>query len=108
MWYVLPQLAGLGFSAMAQTYAISSLAEAKAYLVHPVLGRRLRDCVAAVLATHGRSVHEIFGSPDDLKFRSSLTLFSRAAPDEPLFGEALDRFFGGQPDSATLQILAKA
>lgn len=108
MWYVLPQVAGLGFSAMAQTYAIGSLAEARAYLAHPVLGRRLRDCVAAALAAPGRTAHEIFGSPDDLKFRSSLTLFAQAAPEEPLFRQALDRYFGGEADPATLRILGMA
>jgi len=107
MWYVFPQSAGLGRSAMAQTYAIGSLAEARAYLAHPVLGPRLRDCVAAALAVQGRTAHQIFGSPDDLKFRSSLTLFARAAPGEPLFGQALDRYFGGEPDPATLRILGE-
>jgi len=105
MWYVLPQVAGLGFSAMSQTYAIGSLAEARAYLDHALLGRRLRDCVAAVLAVEGRSAHQIFGSPDDLKFRSSLTLFAAAAPEEPLFRQALARYFDGEPDPATLKIL---
>jgi len=108
MWYVFPQSAGLGRSAMAQTYAIGSLAEARAYLAHPVLGPRLRDCVAAALAVQGRTAHQIFGSPDDLKFRSSLTLFARAAPGEPLFGQALDRYFGGEPDPATLRILGES
>ena len=105
MWYVFPQIAGLGSSAMAETYAIGSLAEARAYLAHPLLGARLRECVAAVLAVKGRSAHEIFGSPDDLKFRSSLTLFAEAAPDEPLFGRALERCFDGEPDPRTLEKL---
>ena len=105
MWYVLPQVAGLGSSAMAQAYAIGSLAEARAYLDHPVLGRRLRDCVAAVLVVQGRTAHQVFGAPDDLKFRSSLTLFAKAAPEEPMFREALERYFGGEPDPATLRIL---
>ena len=105
MWYVFPQIAGLGFSAMAQTYAIGSLAEASAYLDHPVLGERLRDCVRATLAVRGRSAHEIFGSPDDLKFRSSLTLFAEAAPGEPLFRAALDAYFAGAPDAATIEKL---
>ena len=105
MWYVFPQVAGLGSSAMARTYAICSLAEARAYLAHPVLGPRLREVVAAVLAVQGRTAHEIFGGPDDLKLRSSLTLFARAAPDEPLFRQALDQYFAGEPDARTLERL---
>ena len=108
MWYVFPQVAGLGSSAMARTYAIGSLAEAQAYLAHPVLGARLRDCLAAVLAVRGRSAHEIFGSPDDLKFRSSLTLFAQAAPANPQFRQGLERYFGGEADPATLQILGRS
>ncbi|CAN7470188.1 DUF1810 domain-containing protein [Phenylobacterium sp. LjRoot219] len=107
MWYVFPQIAGLGASAMAQTYAIGSLAEAKAYLAHPVLGPRLRDCVAAVNAVTGRSAHQIFGSPDDVKFRSSLTLFAQAAPGEPLFQQALAAYFAGAPDPRTLEELRR-
>jgi uncharacterized protein (DUF1810 family) len=105
MWYVFPQIAGLGSSATAQTYAIGSLAEARAFLAHPVLGPRLRACVAAVLAVPGRSAYEIFGSPDDLKLRSSLTLFAEAAPDEPLFRQGLERYFAGEPDPRTLDRL---
>jgi len=108
MWYVFPQIAGLGSSAMAQTYAIGSLAEAKAYLAHPLLGPRLRECVAAVNAVSGRTAHEIFGSPDDFKFRSSLTLFAEAAPDQPLFGQALAAYFAGEPDPRTLAALERA
>lgn len=108
MWYVFPQIAGLGFSAMAQRYAIGSLAEAKAYLAHPVLGPRLRACVAAVNALSGRTAHEIFGSPDDVKFRSSLTLFAAAAPQEPEFGQALATYFAGEPDPRTLDALKRA
>lgn len=108
MWYVFPQIAGLGFSAMAQTYAIGSLAEARSYLAHPVLGARLRACVAAVLAVEGRTAHEIFGAPDDVKFRSSLTLFARAGPDEPLFRQALEKYFAGRPDPRTLERLGQA
>src|SRR5690348_18193089 len=81
MWFVFPQLAGLGFSPMAQRYAIASLAEARAYLAHTLLGARLRECTELVLAIHGKSAHDIFGSPDDLKFRSCLTLFAEAVPD---------------------------
>lgn len=105
MWYVFPQLKGLGASAMAQAYAIVSLAEARAYLDHELLGQRLRDCAAAVLAVEGRSALQIFGAPDDLKFRSSLTLFARAAPDEPLFAANLDKYFAGAPDLRTLALL---
>jgi uncharacterized protein (DUF1810 family) len=102
MWFVFPQIAGLGFSAMSQRYAISSLDEARAYLAHPVLGSRLRQCVAVLLDVNGSSAHEIFGSPDDIKLHSSLTLFAQAAKDEPLFAEALARFFEGRPDRSTL------
>lgn len=102
MWFVFPQIAGLGASAMSQRYAISSLAEARAYLAQPVLGPRLKECVAILLEGTGGSAHDIFGSPDDRKLHSSLTLFHQAAPDEPLFGRALERFFGGRPDPATL------
>ena len=102
MWFVFPQIAGLGFSAMAQRYAIASLAEASAYLSHPVLGARLRECTGLVLAVQNRSIDEIFGSPDDMKFHSCMTLFAQAAPDEPLFKDALQKYFGGAPDTATL------
>ena len=105
MWFVFPQLAGLGSSAMAQRYAISGVEEARAYLAHPVLGPRLREAAAAVNAVEGRSIHDIFGSPDDLKFRSSMTLFSEAAPDGAVFREALAKYFGNEPDPATLRIL---
>ena len=105
MWFVFPQLAGLGFSAMAQRYAIGSLGEAQAYLAHPVLGPRLRECSGLVLAARERDIHRIFGSPDDLKFRSCMTLFQRAAPGEPVFGHCLDRFFGGAPDPQTIALL---
>ena len=105
MWFMFPQLAGLGFSAMAQRYAISGLDEAQAYLQHPVLGERLRVCTAAVNAVTGRTAHEVFGSPDDMKFRSSMTLFGRAAPAEPAFRTALKRYFDGQEDPRTLEKL---
>lgn len=101
MWFVFPQLVGLGSSPMAQAYAISGLEEARAYLAHPVLGPRLLAGTNAVNAVAGRSAHEIFGSPDDLKFRSSMTLFARAAPDEPAFRAALAKFFEGQEDPRT-------
>jgi uncharacterized protein (DUF1810 family) len=106
MWFVFPQIAGLGFSPMAQRYAIASLEEAKAYLAHPVLGPRLRVCTEAVLSVQGRSAHTIFGSPDDLKFHSSMTLFRQTAPGEALFTAALAKYFGGQDDAATLAKLA--
>jgi len=102
MWFVFPQIAGLGFSAMAQRYAIASLDEAKAYLRHPILGPRLEDCTRLVIAVDGRSAHDIFGSPDDMKFRSSMTLFARAAPNG-VFGEALEKYFNGEADSETLR-----
>ncbi|MCJ2135025.1 DUF1810 domain-containing protein [Methylobacterium sp. J-026] len=102
MWFIFPQIAGLGSSPMAQRYALGSLAEARAYLAHPVLGARLRACTTAVNAVSGRSARAIFGSPDDVKFRSSLTLFSAAAPDEALFAEALARYFAAEPDPLTL------
>src|SRR6516165_6897050 len=92
MWYVFPQIAGLGSSPMAQRYAIGSLDEARAYFAHPVLGPRLRDVTTAILGVQARSAHDIFGSPDDMKLRSSLTLFAQAAPDERLFRQALDKY----------------
>lgn len=107
MWFIFPQIAGLGSSPMAQRYAIGSLDEARAYLAHPVLGERLRACTAAVNRVSGRSAHAIFGSPDDMKFRSSMTLFSAAAPDEPLFAEALATYFAAEPDPLTLAKLGK-
>ena len=102
MWFIFPQVAGLGSSAMSRRYAISSLDEARAYLDHPVLGPRLRQCVTILLDLDSLSAHAIFGSPDDMKLRSSLTLFMQAAPEELLFRRALERYFDGQPDVATL------
>jgi uncharacterized protein (DUF1810 family) len=102
MWFVFPQIAGLGSSPMAQRYAIASRAEAAAYLAHPVLGPRLRECTRLVLAVEGRTLHDIFGSPDDMKFRSSMTLFAEAAPGEEAFRSALDKYFSGDSDAATL------
>ena len=101
MWFVFPQIAGLGSSPMARRYAISSLAEAAAYLAHPVLGPRLVDCARAVLQIDAARAEEIFGSIDAIKLRSSMTLFARADPDEPVFGQVLDRFYAGRPDRAT-------
>lgn len=105
MWFVFPQLAGLGSSPMAQRYAIKSAAEASAYLLHPVLGPRLRECTRLVNAIEGRDIHAIFGSPDDMKFRSSMTLFSAASSENAEFLAALDKYFGGAPDEATLAML---
>jgi uncharacterized protein (DUF1810 family) len=104
MWFVFPQLKGLGRSATAQHYGIGSKAEAQAYWAHPILGTRLRQCTALVLAVDGRSAHAIFGSPDDLKFHSCMTLFAHAT-SEPLFARALEKFFDGRPDAATLELL---
>jgi uncharacterized protein (DUF1810 family) len=106
MWFVFPQLKGLGSSPMAQVYGIESLAEARAYLAHTVLGPRLVLCTEAVLAIEGKSLNAIFGSPDDLKFCSSMTLFSRAAEETAdVFRRALDRFCAGREDSRTLALL---
>lgn len=105
MWFVFPQLAGLGFSHRAQLYGISSLDEARAYLAHPVLGPRLVECTDLVNAVEGRTAHDIFGSPDDMKFRSSMTLFALASPDEPAFGVALAKYFDGRRDERTLELL---
>jgi uncharacterized protein (DUF1810 family) len=105
MWFVFPQIAGLGRSPMAQRFAIGSLDEARAYLAHPVLGPRLLECAEILTELAGTSAQDVFGGIDALKLRSSMTLFARAAPDQPLFGEVLDRYFGGEPDSATLERL---
>jgi len=105
MWFVFPQLAGLGHSETARRYGLASAGEAAAYLAHPVLGPRLRTCVAAALAIEGRSAREVFGTPDDLKFRSCLTLFARVANDPADFQAALDQYYGGAPDPASLRIL---
>ncbi len=105
MWFVFPQIAGLGSSPTARHFALRSVDEARAYLDHPVLGTRLRECVGILLGMEENSAFAIFGSPDDLKLRSSLTLFAAAAPDEMMFAEALKKFFGGIPDDATLKRL---
>lgn len=104
MWYVFPQLAGLGRSPMAQRYAIASLDEARAYLAHPILGRRLLECTMLMLAPGDKSATEILGSPDDLKFHSSMTLFAIAAPERPEFQAALDKYFAGERDAGTLRL----
>lgn len=105
MWFIFPQIAGLGHSAMSMRYAISTLAEAETYLKHPILGRRLRECVRLVMLVEGRSAHEILGTPDDMKFHSCLTLFANAAPEDQLFRDALEKYFSGDEDPATLQRL---
>ena len=105
MWFVFPQIAGLGRSPVSQAFAISSLEEARAYLAHPVLGPRLIECATIVAQTPGRTAEQIFGGIDALKLRSSVTLFLRAAPDEPAFGKVLARYFDGQPDPATDRLL---
>jgi uncharacterized protein (DUF1810 family) len=107
IWFVFPQLAGLGQSAMSREYAISSLDEAAAYLRHPVLGPRLVECVDAVRAARGRSIDEVFG-PDAVKFRSSMTLFARADPTSDTFRDALDECCGGREDPRTVALLAPA
>ena len=106
MWYIFPQISGLGSSAMAREFAISSLTEAAAYLDHPVLGPRLRTCTERVNAIEGRSIEEVFGYPDHLKFHSSMTLFARAAPNEPAFQAALQKFFAAKLDQLTLDRLS--
>jgi uncharacterized protein (DUF1810 family) len=105
MWFVFPQIAGLGQSPISRRYAISSLDEAKAYLSHPVLGPRLIDCARVVAGLGSDSAEEVFGGIDALKLRSSMTLFARADPRNPVFGEVLDAYFGGEPDPATLRLL---
>jgi uncharacterized protein (DUF1810 family) len=101
IWFIFPQVAGLGQSPMSQRFAIASLDEARTYLAHPVLGAHLRECAGIVLATRGRTAEEIFGPLDAMKVRSCMTLFHRAAPDEPIFTQVLDRYFGGVTDEAT-------
>jgi uncharacterized protein (DUF1810 family) len=107
MWFIFPQVAGLGRSVTSQTFAVTSLAEAAAYVAHPTLGPRLRECAALVAGIEGRSIDEIFGHPDDLKFHSSMTLFARAAPGEPIFGACLQKYFGGRPDPQTLALVSR-
>jgi len=108
MWFVFPQIDGLGLSATSRRYAIRSRAEAVAYLQHPVLGSRLRECTQAVLAVEGRSARDIFGVPDDMKLRSSATLFAQVSPPGSEFHQLLDRCFDGRPDGKTLELLERA
>jgi uncharacterized protein (DUF1810 family) len=105
MWFIFPQIRGLGRSPVSIEYAISSRAEALAYLQHPVLGPRLKECTQLVLNVEGRSAEQIFGSPDDMKFRSSMTLFAQVSADDDIFSRALQQYFGGAPDQLTLDRL---
>ncbi|MBN1835126.1 MAG: DUF1810 domain-containing protein [Spirochaetales bacterium] len=106
MWYVFPQVEGLGHSGTSRFYAIRSLEEARRYLEHPVLGKRLLECAEALLGVRGRSASQIFGYPDDMKLRSAMTLFSRAAAHSPsVFDRVLERYFQGEPDGRTLALL---
>jgi len=105
MWFVFPQIAGLGQSLISRRYAISSLAEARAYLAHPVLGPRLTECSAVVAELSGRTAEQIFGGIDAMKLRSCMTLFSHADPERPVFGQVLDRYFAGVPDPATERLI---
>jgi len=107
MWFVFPQIAGLGFSEMSQRYAIADAREARAYLAHPVLGPRLRACFQATLAVDGRTAHQIFGSPDDVKLRSSATLFAAVSEPDSVFQQVIDKYFDGQPDLQTQQLLER-
>lgn len=105
MWFVFPQMAGLGLSAMSQRYAIHDLDEARAYLAHPLLGSRLRECCTALLALQGRSAHQILGSPDDMKLQSSATLFELVAEPGSVFSRVLEVYYAGRRDSRTLQLV---
>ena len=105
MWFIFPQIRGLGASPMANRYAISSIAEARAYLGHPILGPRLHECTRLVTEIEGRTIAEIFGYPDDLKFRSSMTLFAHATPDNKIFMEAIAKYFTDGDDPLTLERL---
>jgi uncharacterized protein (DUF1810 family) len=107
MWFIFPQIEGLGHSETARRFAITSREEAIAYLEHPLLGRRLRECSRLASLVDGRSAREIFGSPDDLKFRSSMTLFASVAKDNQVFMDALNKFYGGGLDGATLRLLGE-
>lgn len=107
IWFIFPQIRGLGRSEMAAAYALGSIDEARAYLAHPVLGPRLRSCVSAVLGVPDRTAEQILGGLDALKLRSSMTLFHRAAPEEPLFAQMLDRFYGGVEDDLTIARLGR-
>jgi uncharacterized protein (DUF1810 family) len=105
MWFIFPQIKGLGRSPVSIEYAISSREEASAYLKHPILGPRLKECTSLVLLVEGRSIEEIFGSPDDMKFRSSMTLYAQVSQGDETFNRALQKYFDGIPDQLTLQRL---
>ena len=105
MWFIFPQMAGLGRSSTARRFALSGIDEAQAYLAHPLLGKRLVECCRILATIEGRTASEIFGYPDDLKLHSSLTLFAQAAPGQPLFDACLVQYFNGQRDPATLELL---
>jgi uncharacterized protein (DUF1810 family) len=105
MWFIFPQLTGLGHSPMAKRYAISSRQEAEAYLRNPILGSRLRHCTQLVMLVEGRSIEQIFGAPDDLKFQSSMTLFANTSGEDKIFQDALRRYFAGKPDPLTAERL---
>jgi len=105
MWFVFPQLAGLGSSPMARKYAIQNLDEAREYLKHPLLGARLRECAEAVVSVSGKSAHEIFGSPDDLKLRSCATLFAQISPEDSLFHRIIRQYYSSEPDEETIRLL---
>jgi uncharacterized protein (DUF1810 family) len=107
MWFIFPQIAGLGLSSMAQRYAISSRAEAESYLQHSVLGLRLTECTRLVNQQVGRGIEEILGDIDGLKFRSSMTLFAQVAKDNPIFGEAIQKYYGGEFDELTLAVFRR-
>ncbi|WP_242919609.1 DUF1810 domain-containing protein [Pontibacter liquoris] len=107
MWFIFPQVAGLGFSETSKFYAIKSRAEAVAYLNHPVLGKRLFEITEALLTLKGKSASQIFGSPDDMKLKSSMTLFNAVSTGNPVFQKVLDKYFNGEPDQKTLQLLAQ-
>jgi uncharacterized protein (DUF1810 family) len=106
MWFIFPQIAGLGVSATSRRYAIRNLQEARTHLAHPVLGKRLLECAEAALGVDGRSAFEIFGSPDDMKLRSCATLFAHVSPPGSVFHRLLDKYFAGEPDARTLHLLA--
>ena len=105
MWFIFPQIKGLGHSATAQKFAIPSREEAEAYLAHPILGPRLRECTRIIADLEGKSVEDIFGYPDDMKFRSSMTLFAQTETDNEIFERCLEKYFGGEADLATLVLL---
>ncbi len=107
MWYIFPQIDGLAQSATSKYYTIKSVEEARQYLEHPVLGKQLVECAELVLAVKGRSISQIFGYPDDMKFKSCMTLFAHAAPSHAVFAQAIDKYFNGEQDAKTLQILEK-